>query len=86
MSLHIGRIDKTDTSIVYVAQAADVRADNGGIVGAFVLNGEPIAWGLSKKGFCASINGKVTVGSPITHASLKRRPSAVDIFLDSIPS
>ena len=62
MSLHIGRVDKTDTSVVYVAQAADVRADNGGIVGAFVLNGEPKSWGLSKKGFCASIAGKVTVG------------------------
>lgn len=62
MSLHIGRMDKTDTSVVYAAQAADVRADNGGIVGAFVLNGEPKAWGLSKRGFCASIAGKVTVG------------------------
>lgn len=62
MSLHIGKMDKADTSVVYAAQAADVRADNGGIVGAFVLNGEPKAWGLSKKGFCASINGKVTVG------------------------
>lgn len=62
MSLHIGRMDKADTSVVYVAQAADVRADNGGIVGAFVLNGEPKAWGLSKKGFCASIRGKVIVG------------------------
>jgi hypothetical protein len=62
MSLHIGRMDKEDKSIIYAAQAADVRADNGGIVGAFVLNGEPKAWGLSKKGFCASINGKVTIG------------------------
>lgn len=62
MSLHIGRMDKTDKSVVYVAQAADVRADNGGIVGAFVLNGVPKAWGLSKKGYCASINGKVTIG------------------------
>lgn len=62
MSLHIGRMDKEDKSIVYAAQAADVRADNGGIVGAFVLKGEPRAWGLSKKGFCASINGVVTVG------------------------
>lgn len=62
MSLHIGKIDIEDTSIIYAAQAADVRADNGGIVGAFVLNGEPKAWGLSKKGFCASINGNVTVG------------------------
>lgn len=62
MSLHIGRMDKTDTSIIYAAQAADIRADNGGIVGAFVLNGEPKAWGLSKKGYCASINGEVTIG------------------------
>ena len=62
MSLHIGRMNKEDKSIIYAAQAADVRADNGGIVGAFVLNGEPKAWGLSKKGYCASINGKVTIG------------------------
>ena len=62
MSLHIGRMDKEDKEIVYVAQAADIRADNGGIVGAFVLKGEPLAWGLSKKGFCASINGEVTIG------------------------
>lgn len=62
MSLHIGRMNQEDKSIIYTAQAADIRADNGKIVGAFVLKGEPKAWGLSKKGFCASIDGKVTVG------------------------
>lgn len=62
MTLHLGRVDMADSNLVYVAQAADVRADNGGIVGAFVLKGEPKAWGLSKKGFCASIDGIVTVG------------------------
>ena len=62
MTLHLGRISRQDTTIIYAAQAADVRADNGGIVGAFVLKGEPKAWGLSKKGYCASIDGKVTVG------------------------
>lgn len=62
MSLHIGRMDKNDTTIIYTAQAADIRADNGGIVGAFVLKGVPRAWGLSKKGYCASIDGVVTVG------------------------
>ncbi len=62
MSLQIGRMNREDATIIYAAQAADVRADNGGIVGAFVLNGEPLAWGLSKRGFCASINGVVTVG------------------------
>ena len=43
-------------------QAADVRADNKKIVGAFVLKGKPLSWGLSKRGYCAIINGKVTVG------------------------
>lgn len=62
LTLHIGRMDKEDKSVIYTAQAADVRADNGGIVGAFVLKGEPKAWGLSKKGFCASINGQITIG------------------------
>lgn len=62
LSLHIGRLNKEDKSVIYAAQAADVRADNGGVVGAFVLNGEPRSWGVSKKGYCASINGKVTIG------------------------
>ena len=77
MSLHIGKMDKTDKSVIYVAQAADVRADNGGIVGAFVLKGEPRAWGLSKRGFCASINGVVTVGvaenSPLFEQATEQR-------------
>ena len=62
MSLFIGNVDRNDPSILFAAQAADVRADNGGIVGAFVMDGVPKAWGLSKKGFCAIINDTVTVG------------------------
>lgn len=62
ISLHVGPMDRQDSTIIYAAQAADVRRDNGKIVGAFVLNGEPLAWGLSKKGFCAVIDGKVTIG------------------------
>ncbi len=62
MSLHIGKMNQSDETVIFTAQAADIRADNGKIVGAFVLAGEPKAWGLSKKGFCASIDGKVTVG------------------------
>lgn len=62
MSLHVGRLDKRDTSIIFAAQAADIRRDNRKIVGAFVLKGEPLAWGLSKKGYCAIINDKITIG------------------------
>ena len=76
MSLHIGRMNRQDTTIIYAAQAADVRADNGGIVGAFVLKGEPKAWGLSKRGYCASIDGKVTIGvadnSPLFEQATER--------------
>ncbi len=62
LSLHLGPIDRDDDGILFCAQAADIRADNGGIVGAFVLDGEPKAWGLSKRGYCAIIDGVVTVG------------------------
>lgn len=62
MSLHVGRMDRQDSSVIYAAQAADVRADNGGIVGAFVLKGVPLSHGRSKKGYCASIDGEVTIG------------------------
>ena len=62
MSLYVGTIDRNDPSILFATQAADVRADNGGIVGAFVLEGEPLAWGGSKRGYCAIINDTVTVG------------------------
>lgn len=61
-SLHVGAIDRNDPSILFTAQAADIRADNGGIVGAFVLKGEPKAWGLSKKGYCAIIDDRVSIG------------------------
>ena len=60
--LMIGVPDIHDKSIVMATQAADVRADNGKIVGAFVVQGKPLSWGLSKKGFCGIIDGKLTVG------------------------
>lgn len=60
--LCVGVPDMFDKSIVLTTQAADIRADNGKIVGAFVLKGEPLSWGLSKKGFCAIIDGKITIG------------------------
>ena len=62
MTLQIGETDMQDTTIIFSAQAADIRADNGAIVGAFVLQGKPLSWGLSKKGFCAVIDGKVAIG------------------------
>lgn len=62
MTLHLGKLDKSDTSIIFAAQAADVRADNGGIVGAFVLKGEQKSRGLAKRGYCAIIDDKISIG------------------------
>ena len=54
--------DYRNKDIIFATQTADIRRDNKKIVGAFVLKGEPLAWGLSKKGFCGIIDGKITVG------------------------
>ena len=54
--------DINDPDIIFCAQAADIRKDNKKIVGAFVLKGKPLAWGLSKKGYCGIIDGKIIVG------------------------
>lgn len=61
LEIGYGALDNRQRNILFF-QAADVRADNKKIVGAFVLRGQPLSWGLSKRGYCAIINGKVTVG------------------------
>ena len=60
--LMVGVPDIFDKTIVMATQAADIRADNGKIVGAFVVKGQPLSWGLSKKGYCGIIDGKLSVG------------------------
>lgn len=60
--LTVGAPNSNDPNIIFAAQAADIRKDNRKILGAFVLKGKPLAWGLSKKGYCAIIDGKVSVG------------------------
>lgn len=76
LTLHVGKLDKEDATIIYAAEAAFIRADNRAILGAFVLKGEPMAWGLSMRGYCASIDGKVTVGvadnSPLFEEAINR--------------
>lgn len=60
--LTVGAPDAETRKAILAFQAADIRADNRQILGAFVLQGKPLAWGLSKKGYCAIIDGKVTIG------------------------
>lgn len=61
-SLQIGLPDAGDTALVLAVMAADVRADNGGIVGDFVVNGRVLARGERKEGYCAIANGVPTFG------------------------
>lgn len=60
--LHVGKLDTNDNDIILASMAADLRRDNGRIVGAFVYAGEPLSWGLSKRGYCAIFDGKITIG------------------------
>ena len=61
-TLEIGNAVLTDSTAILVAQAADVRRDNGNIVGAYVAKGELLSKGEAKAGFCSIINGELTVG------------------------
>ena len=60
--LCLGIPDTTDPSLILGLQAADIRADNHKIVGAFVLKGELLSRGVAKKGFCAILDGKIQLG------------------------
>lgn len=60
--LMTGVPDFEDSSIVFIAQAADIRADNMQILGDFVLGGRQIATGKSKWGWCSIIDGQVSIG------------------------
>ena len=62
VELLVGSLPYDDKNIILAAQAADYRADNGEIAGAFVYRGELLSRGHPKYGFCAIIGDKITMG------------------------
>ena len=60
--LHIGIDVLQAPEVVMAVQAADIRSDNGGIVGAYVVEGSLVSKGQTKSGFCAIIDGNITIG------------------------
>ena len=62
VELLVGQLPNDDKSIILAAQAADYRADNGQISGAFVYKGELLSRGHPKYGFCAVIGDQLTMG------------------------
>ena len=70
---------------VLVVQAADVRRDNGQIVGAYVINGEMKSRGKAKSGFCAIINDEITIGVAQTTPLLERATEENGFFFRQYP-
>lgn len=65
-TLTLGLPDKGDSTLVFVAQAADIGG-HGEIIGAFVYRGEIMARALSKGGYCAILGDRMEIGvSPNT--------------------
>lgn len=52
----------SDSTVILAAQAADIRRDNGKIVGACIVGGELVSKGEAKAGFCAIVNDEITLG------------------------
>lgn len=62
-SLRLGPSALTDTARVLVMPAAGVRADNGGVLGACVIDGTLVGRGERKTGYCAIIDGQLSLGA-----------------------
>lgn len=75
--LRVGQPDERTLQAVMGFQAADVRADNYEILGDFVVAGEQLSRGSSKKGFCAVVDGKVTIGmaeeTPLLNEAIEKK-------------
>ena len=60
--LRIGRPAVQDTTVLMALPAADVRKDNLGIVGDFVLDGRRYGNGKRKEGYGALLEGQLFLG------------------------
>lgn len=65
IELYVGHNPENDKNIILAAHAADLRDDDGTPAGAFVYNGELFSKGHSKYGFCAIVDGEVSIGRQI---------------------
>ena len=54
--------DTLHTRMMMVVQATDIREDNKKPVGDFVVNGEKMARGKSREGYCAIVHGRISIG------------------------
>lgn len=83
--LEIGSDVPYDSIAVLAVQAADLRGDNGDIVGSFVVRGNLVSKGESKSGFCSIINGELTLGVADATPKFEEALSADGYFFRQYP-
>lgn len=81
--LVVGDIDESD--YIIGAQAADIRADNKQISGAFVCKGELLSKGRPRTGFCAIIGGRIIIGMADTTPYLEEALDKDGYFFRQFP-
>ena len=77
--------DRLRKQSILAFQAADIRADNKEILGEFVLEGRQLSHGKAKKGYCAIIDGKVTISAGDKTALLSDAISSGGYFFRQYP-
>lgn len=70
--LVMGTLQDLGDNVLLAVHAADVRADNDEPVGVFVVNGEVKSRGQNKNGFCAILNGQITIGQQVETSLFER--------------
>lgn len=78
-------INLNDTTAILVAQAADIRRDNGKIVGACVIRGELLSKGEAKAGYCSIINGEISLGAADATPMLEQALTSDGYFFRQYP-
>ncbi|MCH5229475.1 MAG: phosphodiester glycosidase family protein [Muribaculaceae bacterium] len=83
--LIVGEQILQDSTTIFAVQAADIRKDNGGIVGAYVYKGDLLSKGQAKAGFCAIIKGKPIIGIAETTPYLEEAIETDGYFFRQYP-
>lgn len=83
--LAVGDSALSQLPAVLAAQAADIRKDNGNIVGTYVLKGELLSKGEAKAGYCSIVNGDISLGVADTTPMLEQALQTEGYFFRQYP-
>ena len=83
--LSVGTEALNDSSVTLIFEAAGIRADNGKILGSFVVEGDLISKGQSKSGYCAIIDSKIILGVDNSSPYLEKAIETEGYFFRQYP-